>query len=72
METRTYNIEGMTCGGCTGSLEKLLQQEAGIEAASASHEDNNCKVTLDPAQISDERIAEITDKAGFEFKGKAD
>lgn len=72
METRTYNIEGMTCGGCTGSLEKLLQQETGIETASASHEDNNCKVTLDPAQISDERIAEITDKAGFEFKGKAD
>ena len=72
METRTYNIEGMTCSGCTGSLEKLLMQEAGIEKASASHEDNKCEVKLNPAQINDERIAEITDNAGFEYKGKAD
>ncbi len=71
METRTYNIDGMTCGGCTSSLEKLLMQEKGIESAKASHEDNNCQITLDPALVSDERIAEITDKAGFEFKGRA-
>ncbi len=70
METRTYHIDGMTCGGCTGSLEKRLLTEAGIETASASHEDNRCTLTLDPAQVSDERIAEITSKAGFEFKGR--
>ena len=72
METKIYNIDGMTCGGCTSSLEKKLLEEPGIEAASASHEANNCEVTLDPAKVSDERIAQITDKAGFEFKDKAD
>ncbi len=71
METRTYQIEGMTCGGCTGSLEKRLLLEEGIKAASASFENNQCEVTLDPALITDERIEEITAKAGFEFKGKA-
>ena len=71
METRTYKIEGMTCGGCTSSLEKLMRGEPGIETASASHEANSCEITLDPAKVSDERIAEITQKAGFEFKGKA-
>ena len=71
MEKRTYQIEGMTCGGCTSSLEKRLLLEEGIEAANASHETNSCEVSLDPAAISDERIEEITTKAGFEYKGKA-
>jgi len=69
MEKITYAVEGMTCGGCASSLEKLLKQEPGVEDASASHEDNSCAVTLDPARVSDQRIAEIVDKAGFEFKG---
>lgn len=71
METKTYNIDGMTCGGCTDSMEKLFLQEAGIESASASHEKNHCEITFDPAKVTDERIAEITQKAGFEFKGLA-
>ncbi len=71
METKTYNIDGMTCSGCTSALEKKLLEDPGIEAASASHENDSCDVTLDPAKVSDERIAEITDKAGFEFKGTA-
>jgi copper chaperone CopZ len=61
----------MTCGGCTSSLEKLLNQENGIESTNASHEDDNCQVTLDPNVVSDERIAQIVDQAGFEFKGLA-
>jgi copper chaperone CopZ len=69
METKTYHIDGMTCGGCTSSLEKLLLQEQGITSASASHQDNTCRVTLDPAAVSDDRVAEITTRAGFEFKG---
>ena len=72
METRTYNIDGMTCGGCTSSLEKVLLQQAGIEKAIASHEENNCQITLDPALVNDKIIAEITSKAGFEFKGKSE
>ena len=71
MEKRTYHIDGMTCGGCTSSLEKKLLEEDGIESASASHEENCCEVTLDPTKVSDERIAQITEKAGFDFKGKA-
>ncbi len=71
MEHRTYQIEGMTCGGCTGSLEKRLLLEEGIETVSASFESNSCEVTLDPAKIDDDRIEQITTKAGFEFKGKA-
>ena len=72
METRTYKVEGMTCGGCTSSLERLLNAEEGVEKASASHEQNNCTITFDPEKLSEQRIAEIVDQAGFEYKGRAD
>ena len=52
MEKRTYNIDGMTCGGCTSALEKKLLEDPGIETASASHENNSCEVTFDPAKMS--------------------
>ncbi len=70
MQTVTYKIDGMTCGGCTDAMEKLLLQEDGIETAKASHESNVCQVTMDPARITDERIAEITRRAGFEYGGR--
>lgn len=72
MKTVVYNIEGMTCSGCTGSLEKLLLAEPGIEAATASFETDRCEVSLDPASVSDEDIAAIVDKAGFTYHGRVD
>ena len=72
MEKATYNVDGMTCGGCTSSLEKLLTKETGIDTATASFENNSCDIVFNPAIVSDEKIAEIVDKAGFEFKGKAE
>jgi copper chaperone len=71
METVKYKVDGMTCGGCSGSLERLLNELDGVSQAKASHEDNSCEVTFDPAKVSDEKIAEIVDKAGFEYKGRA-
>lgn len=70
METRMYSIKGMTCGGCSGSLERLLMQEPGIERAAASHLAGTCEVKLDPGRVSEQRIAEIVGKAGFELTGE--
>lgn len=70
MEKHVYTVDGMTCGGCSGSLERLLKQEPGVGAASASHVSGTCEVELDPAKVSDKRIAEIVAKAGFTLTGE--
>ena len=60
----TYKVDGMTCGGCSGSVTKALAR-VGIEAV-VSHE----KAT---AVVQGEHDPTVVEKAvngaGFEFKG---
>ncbi len=68
MDTMTLKISGMTCGGCSSSVKKLLEAEDGVSKADVSHEDNSAEVTYDPSKISLERFEEIIDGAGFELE----
>lgn len=34
METKTYRVNGMTCGGCAKHVEKALRAVAGVTGAS--------------------------------------
>lgn len=66
METITFKVSGMTCGGCSSSLEKKLSEEAGVAKASASHDENRATVTYDPAVVGEPRLIEIIEDAGFD------
>jgi copper chaperone CopZ len=59
-------VGGMTCGGCSGKLQRLLQSEADVESAMVSHADNQATVI---GAISLVRIHEIVEGAGFEVQG---
>jgi len=65
MTSVTLSISGMTCGGCADSLLRLFNQEAGVVAASVSHENAKADVDFDPDQVSKQRLSEIVEKAGF-------
>ncbi len=68
METITLKISGMTCGGCSSSLTKLFESEAGIESVTVSHDDNQATLSYDPSKVSTDRFEEIIDSAGFELE----
>ncbi len=68
MDTITLKISGMTCGGCSSSLKKLLEAADGLTQADVSHEANNAVVTYDASKISLEQFEEIIDGAGFELE----
>jgi len=42
----TYNIMGMTCGGCVASVEKALSTVPGVTAVDVSLEKNEAEVTM--------------------------
>lgn len=42
----TYNIEGMTCGGCMASVEKYLSNVAHITSVTANLEKREAEVTM--------------------------
>ena len=59
-------VGGMTCGGCSGKLQRLLQCEADVDSAMVSHEDNKATVI---GAITRGRIHAIVESAGFEVQG---
>ena len=61
--SRHFSVKGMTCNGCVGRLQKVLDATDGIR---------NSNVTLEPGQavidatLSDNAIIQIIEGAGFE------
>ena len=53
--TRTYNIQGMTCGGCKASVEKYLGQVENVTEVIANVEKAEAEITMN-SQISTETL----------------
>lgn len=58
-------VGGMTCGGCTSRLERLLQKEDGVQSAAVSLDEAQAKVV---GTVSVARLHEIVENAGFEVR----
>jgi len=69
MEKILIPVEGMTCGGCTSSVEKALSAHDGIQKATASLEGANVEVEFDGAVIAQGQIEEAIRDAGFDVPG---
>lgn len=69
MEKVLIPVEGMTCGGCTSSVEKALGARDGIAVAKASLEAANVEVEFDSAVIIQGQIEEAIRDAGFDVPG---
>lgn len=66
MEKIELKVEGMTCGGCSSSVEKALNAKSGVAQVSASHEEDKVSVDFDPAVIAQATIEEAIEDAGFD------
>ncbi|MBT5240887.1 MAG: heavy-metal-associated domain-containing protein [Rhodospirillaceae bacterium] len=69
MEKVLIPVEGMTCGGCTSSVEKALCACDGVCVATASLEGANVEVEFDPAIIIQGQVEEAIRDAGFDVPG---
>ena len=59
-------VSGMTCGGCTASVEKALLRRDGVSTAQASLETKTVAVDFDPARTNRAALVETIVRAGFE------
>ena len=66
MEKIELKVEGMTCGGCSSSVEKVLSAANGVSAVSASHEEDKVNVDFDPGVIDLSAIKSVIEEAGFD------
>jgi len=69
MEKILIPVDGMTCGGCTSSVEKVLNGHEGVKSATASLEGANVEVEFDSAIIVQGQIENAIRDAGFDVPG---
>ena len=69
MKKVLLKIEGMTCSACSSGLEKYLNKQDGIIAASVNLIMNNASIKYDDTKLTLEQVEKFVDKAGFSSAG---
>ncbi|MGC2854280.1 heavy-metal-associated domain-containing protein [Novispirillum sp. DQ9] len=64
---KTYDVDGMTCGGCANTLRNALAKE--IPSAAVTIDLAAAKVTVEPAD--DAAVQRAVEGAGFDYRGVA-
>lgn len=68
METKTYRITGMTCGGCAKHVEKALRAVEGVTGATVDVAKGTARVE---GSASFEAMATSVAKAGYAMLDQA-
>ena len=68
METTTIKVDGMSCGGCTASVTKVLSETLGVAKADVTLTPGQAVVEFDPARVTRAALCAAIDDAGFEAR----
>ncbi|MFA7342224.1 MAG: heavy-metal-associated domain-containing protein [Candidatus Methanomethylophilaceae archaeon] len=59
-------VKGMTCGKCSGRVQKAIESVPGVRSAQVDHKSGKAKVVLDKNGPGTEAIKEAVRKAGYD------
>lgn len=65
MKTITLNVEGMHCGGCVKSIERVLTELDGVQSADVQLE-GKATITFDENRVNVAQLIEVIENAGFD------
>jgi copper chaperone len=71
MQTLNFDISGMTCGGCAGSVKRALSKLPGVSQVEVSLQPGSAAVTVDPDHITADQIASALTSLGYPTKARA-
>lgn len=66
MKTLKFDVQGMTCGGCTGSVERALGKLDGVSRVDVVLQPGSATVEADPQRVSAAQITAVLADLGFE------
>jgi copper chaperone len=66
MEKLSFKVDGMTCGGCVKSIQNALNEQNGINTATADLDNASVEVEYDSALIAAAAIKAAIEAAGFD------
>jgi copper chaperone len=67
-ESRVLRVPDMSCGHCELSVQEALDELDGVERASADHARGEVELTYDASRVTDERLREVIEEAGYTLR----
>lgn len=71
MKSVTFKIEGMHCESCARTIQTIIGAEPGVQEAEVSFNSKEARVLYDPAQINEDRLADLVERPGFRVAARA-
>ena len=65
MHTLSFDVSGMTCGGCTGSVQRALSKLDGVSHVEVGLHPGLATVTTDPARVTSVQIESAISALGY-------
>jgi copper chaperone len=65
METVTFNVQGMSCGGCEGSDRRVLKAVPGVQDVDVTLQPGRAQVSFDPARTDVAALRSAIEDAGY-------
>ena len=69
MESITMKVQGMTCGGCVASVERVLRELDGVQKVDVSLEKGEASIAFDAARVQQEDLRAAVEDAGYDVLG---
>jgi copper chaperone len=66
MDTLVLKVTGMSCGGCVGSVTRVLQELPGVVKAEVSLEKGEAAISYDSGRVARQQMVQAIEDAGFE------
>ncbi len=70
MQTLSFDVSGMTCGGCTSSVQRALGKLEGVSHAEVTLHPGVATVQTDPARVTPGQIESAIAKLGYPAKAR--
>ena len=71
MQTFSFDVSGMTCGGCTGSVQRALSKIDGVSHAEVTLHPGGASVLADPERVTSAQIESAIKALGYPAKVRA-
>ncbi len=70
MQTLSFDVSGMTCGGCTGSVQRTLSKIDGVSHADVALSPGVASVVADPERVTSVQIEAAITGLGYPAKAR--
>ena len=70
MQTFSFDVSGMTCGGCTGSVQRALGKIDGVSHVEVTLHPGIAAVVADPERVTSAQIEAAIAGLGYQVKAR--